>query len=162
MPLRLLRFGRATFVCVAACLGFTGLQARDHEVRVRLLNGKTGEPFPNIDVDLWLSYTPPGPRGLSNDILVGRTGADGVATFRISEPLPKELSWSVIGGERRLRSCTVHGSAEPPEEVLQHGVVDENLCDKKGKLKGKIVAKPGEWVGFAVPLRWWRLLIPFT
>ncbi len=157
MQLRLLRFRSAAFVCLTLSLGMSGLRARDYEVSLRLLNGRTGEPIPNVRVDVYLIYEPPGPRGLGTE-LVGpvKTSANGVAKFRISEPLPKALS---LGGDHGLLPCSA-GRIPTTEEVLKHGVVEENLCDKKGKLKGKIVAKPGEVVGFAVPPSWWRRLIP--
>jgi len=154
--LRLLRFRASTFLGVALCLGFSGLQARDYEVKLRLLNGKTGQPIANREVHLWLIYQPPGPRGLETELMRGRTSADGVANFWISEPLPKDFAF---GGDSDLLTCS-SGPPIPADKLLQHGVVAKNLCDKKGKLKGKIVAKPGEAVAFAVPKSWWRRLIP--
>lgn len=158
--MRFLRFGPAAFVCLAVCSACSALQARDYEVSVRLLNGKTGQPIPNAMVGLSLIYEPPGPRGPATELMgPKKTSADGVATFRISDPLPKALAGGYLGGFRDLFAC----SNDPPpatEEVLQHGSVEKNLCDKKGKLKGKIVAKPGEMVVFGVPPSWWERLIP--
>jgi hypothetical protein len=158
MPLRLACWGSAAIMCLAVWLDWPGLHAREYEVSERVLNGKTGHPIPDIRVELTLIYEHPGPRGSTTEIMVGKTSRDGVATFRISDPLPKRLA--IGGGDAQdLLPCS-HTGALLTCEVLNHGVVAKNLCDKKGRLKGKFVARPGEVIDFVIPASWWRRLIP--
>ncbi len=155
-PIRL-----AATLCVVVCCGLGTLQAREYEVSCRLLNGKTGKPIPNALAMLSLVFDPPGPRGLGTEF-VGwqKTNAEGVAKFTISDPLPRRLAIGFGGDPHDLLSCSQGPPPLPTSEVLESGFVTKNLCDKKGRLKDKVEAKPGEVVGFAEPPSWWRRLIP--
>ncbi len=148
-------FAYALRLCLALCLVAAAVQAGDYEVKLRLVNGKTGGPIPDWEVVLRLRHDPPLNGEPPITLMRAKTSADGVAEFRLSEPLPKTLAF----GAWDLIACS-HGPPHPTNDVLEHGVVAENLCDKKGRLKGKIVAKPGEVVIFAAPYPWWRRLIP--
>ena len=104
MPLKLTCSGLAALVCLSVCLAASSLQARDYEVSLRLLNGKTGQPIPNIRVELSLIYESPGPRGVGTELMGSvKTSADGVAKFRISDPLPKALA---LGGDHSLAAIS--------------------------------------------------------
>jgi len=146
-------------LCLALSFPAGSVQARDYQIKLRLLDGRTGAPIPNKEVTLALGYDPPSPRGKTQEIARATTAADGVATFALSDPLPGNLGLRIYD----LRDCVSASTFNLPimaEEVIRQGVVLENTCDKSAKLKGKIVAKPGELVIFMEPISWWRRLIP--
>jgi len=152
-------FGYAHRLCLALCLLASGVQARDYELKVHVLNGRTGEPFANRQVTLIPGYEPGVRRGLPQGIVSATTSSDGIASFAFSDPVPGKFGLTVID----LRECLSASAYRLPiqtEEVLRNGVVEENTCDKRGRLKGKVVAKPGELVVFMEPISWWRRLIP--
>ncbi len=148
------------FLCLVLCLLAPRGDAADFEVEVRVINGRTGEPLGNRDVRLWLIYEPPGPRGLRTEIMHARTSAEGQARFELPEPLPKELGVGLFDIPERLFSCAGQRPPLTTEEVLRKGVVEQNKCDKKGKLKGRFAAKPGKVVVFVAAYKWWQRIIP--
>ena len=78
---------------------------------------------------------------------VSATDEHGVATFYIPEPLPPSVSIKVGG----CWTMCSDGSGKTGD-ILQLGKVDNNRCDKKGRLRGKFTAQPGELTVFARPI----------
>jgi hypothetical protein len=119
------------------------------DIRIRLVNGQTGEPINRPQpVVLYLGRNHSG-------FLDGTTDMDGVAVFRLPDPL---ADWITAGEDSQtLYHCSPYRkSVFSTAEIARAGGVAPNTCDPKGKLKGKVEAKPGEVVIFARPLRWWE------
>jgi hypothetical protein len=78
------------------------------------------------------------------------TDAEGKATIHLEDPLPAVLS--VLTGP--AKACTKagwgHQGTFETQRVVKEGIVTQDeLCDPKGKLKGRYPAKPGEVVIFS-------------
>jgi hypothetical protein len=85
------------------------------------------------------------------------TDGAGKAIFHIQGPPPPVLKMSA----GPIKTCTREnwgrqdGGFET-QEILQQGIVTQDeVCDRKGKLKGKFLPKPGELVIFAKPYTEW-------
>jgi len=146
------RFQRARFAnVIVAALGvamlFPSCSAED--IRVRLVNGQTGEPVRGPQpVVLYLGRN-------HSAFLDGTTDIDGVAVFHLPDPLAE---WITAGQDSQiLYHCSPYQkNTFKTAEILSRGVIALNVCDSKGKLKGKVDAKPGDLVIFARPLHWWE------
>lgn len=139
---------RALLFCLLAA---TSCVARD--IKLRLLNGKTGAPIAEKQVELSFADKYPPQGSWSGPSLKAKTGRDGVATFRVPDKLPKVLFFNVPLSKVACSSPTFCTDA-----VLESGVVAKNTCDPKGRLKGKVSAGPGEAVIFERPYKFWERL----
>lgn len=119
------------------------------DIRIRLVNGQTGELIKGRQpVALYLGRDHSG-------FVTETTNTDGVAVFRLPDPL---VEWVTAGEDSQtLYHCSPYQkNTFATAEILHRGAVALNNCDPKGKLRGKIEAKPGEVVIFARPLHWWE------
>jgi len=119
------------------------------DIRIRLVNGQTGEPMKGPQpIVLYLGRD-------ERTVLHETTDGDGVAVFHMPGPI---VDWVNLGeASYTLYHCSPYRkNTFKTREILQRGVIVLNVCDAKGKLKGKVEAKPGEVVIFAKPLRWWE------
>lgn len=96
-----------SLLVVALSCGFSFAQDDLHEVKVHVLDYRTGHPVKGWEVGL-LSLT-------------AKTEKDGVALFRIAGPLPPILSVNPEAGGWSEWSCTDFQSLQTTE-VLQSGV----------------------------------------
>jgi len=119
------------------------------DVTIRLINAKNGQPLEGQVIVLHLGDA----SRASTPRVETTTSSDGTATFHLPEPLPEEVFLDTENG--KIRACYSWG-AFSTREVIKHGVVAENKCDPKGKLKGKFTAKPGEVIVFVRSLKWWE------
>ena len=111
------------------------------EVTVRVINNGSGRPERHAPVWLYVGN----PRSIGHiPRLEQRTDSDGTVVFHLQPPLPGELFGGSEGGF--VRSCS-HGLFRT-EQVLREGVVADNVCDRKGRWKGKFIARPGEIIVF--------------
>jgi len=123
------------------------------EIRVRLINAVSGKPFAGRDQQLFGTNTRSGLPG--KDILFHlqtKTGADGVARFFISPPLPYRL----LPTSAQTGGCAWHGAPEIiTEELLKSGYVGPNECAHKNQPFHwqDIKAEPGEIILFVVEPR---------
>jgi hypothetical protein len=125
-----------------------------HEIKVLLLHGKSGKPLPGKEIVLYGYGKAPSEGGQLLIELRAQTGSDGMAVFRLKDPLPRVLlidSWQVKG------ACEL--ALFDTQEVLSSGVVNEDKCLPRGKLKGKISPEPGRVVIFGLPHTWWDGLL---
>lgn len=120
------------------------------DVTIRLINVKDGRPLEAQVIVLSLGNA----RLASTPEVEATTSSDGTAVFRLPDPIPKEVFLDTENG--KIRACYSWG-AFSTQEIIEHGIVAENKCDPKGKLKGKFTAKPGEVIVFVRFLRWWEL-----
>ncbi len=115
---------------------------------IRLINAEDGRPLQGQLIvfslgDAKLASTPR---------VRATTSSDGTVVVHLPEMIPEQVSIDVGNGK-------LHGCGWPffsTREVIEHGVVAENKCDPKGKLKGKFTAKPGEVIVFVRFLKWWE------
>jgi hypothetical protein len=141
------------FAVAAAGLGLGWAQAVS-EVRVRVLDYRTGRPVQRRTVQLLL---PVSPGQIRNDSvrMLAKTGGDGVAVFHLSEPLPPIL-WIVPEYSMGDYSCTKRQEFET-SEVLREGVVgdvaDFPLCEHH--ISSSVTAGPGEVVVYTRRLNAW-------
>jgi hypothetical protein len=83
------------------------------------------------------------------------TGQDGVAVFHLQPPVAEWINVREVS--ERIWNCQVAAkNTFATADVLANGARALNICDKKGKVTGKITAQPGEVVLFARPLRFWE------
>jgi hypothetical protein len=119
---------------------------------VRVMNAKTGRPFGNTAVYLFLNKDYPRVAPNEPPPLRATTGPDGVAVFELGSPLPEEVFFAVPGGDRlcsRFRYST--------EQVLEKGVVGENACEAHDKVRNRFSARPGELILFVSPYSLWEI-----
>jgi hypothetical protein len=129
-------------------LSMTPLIGQDVTVTVRLVNGKSGKPITDENLNVWVNDAKDSQlfRPDRDGILTLRVGSDDVLSFASNvevtcHPYRKD--------EHSLRRYQV-------SEILAHGVADENSCSKKIRVE----ARPGEFVFYERPrtlLEWWRL-----
>jgi hypothetical protein len=125
------------------------------EIRVRLLNGRSGKPYAGRSVQLFGDKAKTGLLKSYNILfhLQTKTGPDGVAHFQIGPPLPYRLSLALAqnGG------CAWRGA--PPiitEEVLRSGFVGPNLCASENQSFHwqEVKPEPGEIILFVTEPPW--------
>jgi hypothetical protein len=95
------------------------------ELHVRLINSNNGQPMAGLPIDLYLGRD-------DRSYLEQTTGSDGVAIFKLPSPV---VDWINV---RDISQTIWHCSPYPKttfrtSEILEHGVVALNTCDKKGK-----------------------------
>ena len=141
----LVLIGLASSLCWAQALA---------EVRVRVLDYKTGRPVQRRTVGLLL---PDNEGEIRNDsvTMLERTGRDGVAVFRLSQPLPPNL-WIIPAYTMADWSCTKRQKFETAE-VLEHGAVGDLtafwLCEHH--TSSSATAQPREVVVYTRCLNPW-------
>jgi hypothetical protein len=134
--------------------------AKGAEITVRIVNGKTGRPMANLTIMLTAFRGLKGPlAGSVNDVLgnwQAVTGPDGRVFFPAPDPRAVEMEIGVWGYLKGCSATTGELGGLKPQEVLSKGFMErDELCDKKGKLKGKFSPTPGEVIVFAVRGTWW-------
>jgi len=132
-------------------------ELRAADITIRFIDGKTGAPFVVGRFQLWgCKGLEPPKRGSVEDcpkewLWLATTDAEGKATFHLEDPLPPVL-W-VIPGALQTKGCTKAGGGHQGDletrQILGEGIVaQDEICDPKGKLKGKFPPKPGEVIVF--------------
>jgi hypothetical protein len=150
-----MRLMRGTLV---RCLTFLALavlaatRCPGQDITVRAIDGRSLKPFSQKPVELDAQDFQLYPQDNSKLIATGTTGADGTVVFHLQPPLPKMLFVSV-GEFGKTLPCSLVGFAT--EEVLRSGIVFDNRCHPKGKLKGQFTATPREVIVFATKLTFW-------
>lgn len=158
-PVRYLGFAAITLMILTPPLH--DLRAAD--ITIRFIDGKTGTPFVVGHFQLWgCKGLEPPKRGSVEDcpkewLWQASTDAEGKATFHLKDPLPPVL-W-VIPGALQTKGCTKAGGHKgnlETQQILREGIVTpDEMCDPKGKLKGKYAPKPGEVVIFCKRFTEW-------
>ncbi|MGH9540338.1 MAG: hypothetical protein ACRD2H_00465 [Terriglobales bacterium] len=156
-------FAVAALVAVALAQG--GLVGTGPEIRVHLLEAKTGKPIAHAQVMvLTLGQWVPPPRKLLD--LMGWTDRDGVAVFRLPDPPPRRLWVGPVDALPAWMACTPASFCT--SDILGNGVAGANLCwpglHKHGGPPPVVVARPGDvyiyahhntgllfWLGAYVP-----------
>ena len=142
LTLFLYRFLLAAFVCLPARAGVT------EDITIRLINSKDGHPVQGQLIVIFL-----GDAKLSSTPRVrATTSSEGIAVVHLPEMIPKQVSLDVGNGQ--LKGCAWPFFST--EEVMKHGVVAENECDSREKLRKMFTAKPGEVIVFVRFLKWWE------
>lgn len=153
-----------------------GGHVRGREIRIKVLDGRTGNPVAGACVNVALGLNASSP---ADSIKMLATGIEGVAVVRlaetageISEPgrtsncrgggtAPTEMvaqsGATIIIAPANYADCRPHNSNQatilysyPVKRVLDEGIVLENSCGKV-----TISPKPGELILFVRPMRWW-------
>jgi hypothetical protein len=142
-----LRFLRClSFLFVLAALSPGVASAGD--VTIRLINAKDGRRLGGQLIVVFLGDA----RLASTPEVRVVTSSDGTAVVHLPATIPEQVAVDV--GNGKLHGCG--WSLFSTVEVINHGVVAENKCDSKRKLKRKFTAKPGEVVVFVRFLKWWE------
>ena len=153
------------YAAMIVAISTTGLPQATVEFRVRILDSKTHHPLKSRRVQI----TPMDGKSYSDAPLqVGRTQSDGVAIFRVKEPVPLFIGILDLNGY----GCT-EGEVFPTRDIIQSGVVAPSwipIGKQDPKLKkvdqwcmpdpnaAQPQARPGEIIFFVHPLNlWWRL-----
>ena len=121
---------------------------RGTDISVRVINGENGAPMDKQLIWLFLG------RDASAPLLKGTTGADGRVLFHLPDP-PTERFFAFDAGNTRGGCSDINFITS---EVLRHGVVQTNNCDRKHKIREPVAAKTGEAVVFQRHVRWWELI----
>lgn len=122
-------------------------QALATEISVRLVNAKTGKPFPKVRVamSMWNGNfdikRPPLPH---KDIVDATTDSNGRVVFRLPQPTPEHLGFDV-GSPLDFAGCWTlpDFSIEAVERLGLVAGYNESKC---GESKARVSAKPGEIV----------------
>jgi hypothetical protein len=146
-------------ICAGFCTAVVFSQGQTaptaSEIRVLLLDYKTGQPLQGRKVWLTLFDTDEQYRNRTIVAMEGKTGTDGTAVFRFSSgPLPKML---VVSAEDF--ACTEPGPMRfGTEAIVRHGVVgnlvDVPLC--KPHTPAFPNPRPGELVFYVHRLNLWQ------
>jgi len=141
--------GPSRFLLFLVVLATTFVQVGSAQnITIRLINVKDGRPMKAQLLVLSLGDA----KLASTPRVTVTTSPDGTAVVHLPEKIPEQVS--VVVGNGKLHGCGWPFFAS--REVIEHGVVAENKCDPKGKLKGKFTAKPGEVIVFVRFLTWWE------
>jgi hypothetical protein len=141
------------FVATLMAGGLLGSDSQPVEVTVRAIDGKTGHPLVGYRIQLdWVDGIYPNP-GL-HPLAEAKTGPDGTVIFHLDDPPPETL-FIEIGHPGATVGCTRLRRGLSTDEVLRSGVVGDNICDPRHKIKQKFSAKPGEVVIFARKKGFW-------
>ncbi|MHB1960480.1 MAG: hypothetical protein ACYCO5_15820 [Acidobacteriaceae bacterium] len=139
-------FHPGTLIAFMALISFWTplLRGQGAVVTVRLVNGKSGKPVTDENLNVWIDN--------STDSQLFRPDRDGV--IKLSVPSNGALSFAsniqvtchpYSKDEHLLRKYQV-------SEILEHGIADQNLCSTKIHAK----AHPGEFVFFERPRTFWE------
>ena len=126
----------------------TPLNGQEVAVSVRLVNGENGKPITDENLNVWIND--------AKDSQFFRPDRDGVIKLRVANNDVLSFASNIqvtchpySSDEHSLRKYRVN-------EILAHGISDENLCSKKIRVE----ARAGEFVFYERPrtfLEWWRL-----
>ena len=128
------------------------------DIKVRLLNGKTGAPMPDQPVVAWINLGMSAPKSTQH-MFEAHTDSGGVATVHLPEDQAIQTITAAEAAYYGLIPCVRRDWEENKflyQEVLTSGAVGVNTCDPKGPLKRTITASPGEIVVFARKPNWWE------
>jgi hypothetical protein len=139
----------ALLCCVAARAFWpTPVNGQDATVTVRLINGRSGKPVIDENLNVWINSA------TSSQLF--RPNADGAINLQVASGDVLSFASNVqitchpySKDEHSLRKYAVG-------EILAHGISDENFCSKRIRVE----AKPGEFVFYERPrtfLEWLRL-----
>ena len=141
------RLSRSLLILVAL-VGVSAGVGLAEDITIRLINVKDGRPLGGQFIVVFLGNA----RLPSTPKVEVTTSSEGTAIVHLPEAIPEQVS--VVVGNGKL-----HGCGWPffsTRELIERGVVAENKCDRKGTLKGKFAAKPGEVIMFVRFLKWWE------
>jgi hypothetical protein len=118
-----------------------------HVFRVRLIDGRNGQPIANGHVKLWYDE----PTGSGYEFVTGQRGI-GLMPAPVGEPL------RVLVSSVDYNDCRRTARYEPPQgynmaEIARSGMATENTC-------GSVTVRPepGELILFVRPTRWYENL----
>ena len=137
------------FVRAAAGLALFFSSGNAADITVRVINGETGAPVPAYPI--WLFWG----KDATTRSTDGVTGQDGRLVFHVPEPEPEHFFAYPAAANVRSGCSDINFQTE---EVLRRGVVEQNNCDRKHRIKEPIVAKPGDAVIFVRHIHWWEYL----
>ncbi len=157
------RNANGSYLCAcsaAIVLVILGLSVRDlraEDITIRFMDGKTDKPLNIGRFAIWgCNGLQPPKKGTVEDCpdewhWAASTDTDGRATFHLRDPVPPIL-W-VLPYPLQTKACTKadwgHQGEFETQKILREGIVTQDeLCDRKGKLKGEYLPKPGEVVIF--------------
>ncbi len=112
----------------------------EHGLSLRIVDAKTGKPIKRVSasVVMWNES------GQIEVLSHGKTDAEGVILFHLSDPLPERVGFDFSPNE--LKYCS--DLAFPTAEILNVGLVAQNKCQtEKGQFRPKL--KAGEITLFA-------------
>jgi hypothetical protein len=148
----------ANVVIIACAMGaptllpLTAKDERPVEIRVRLINARTGKPIPGKPVRIDSAD----PSGLWRGYLEEKTGRDGVAIFRLTPPLPRKVD-IFLGMGGYWAGCS-RGDYSV-EEILKKGAIWEvEHCLNLPRIQDRFNPRPGEVFYFAVHETLWEHL----
>ena len=142
----MLRILTSLTVMIVSGLSFSQVSS---EVQVRVLDYRTGQPAKHWKVGILAG----------NDWLKAETATDGLASFRISGPLPQTLSVDPEAGSWSEWGCSDKGIFQT-SEVLQRGAVTGFLQDPlcQHHTLSTAIGHPGEIVIYIRHLNPWLTL----
>jgi hypothetical protein len=120
--------------------------ATGQDIKVRLVNAKSGKPLSKVTVSMqaWIGtfdIHKPDPKQIVVEA-TATTNGEGVAVFHITQPAPEHIGF-LLQPPMDFYGCW--GQIFSPEIVLRGGVADYNQS-KCGRLRKPISAEPGDVV----------------
>jgi len=154
------RFQLLPVLCILALATSSSAQT----IAIRLVNGDTGKPFTNQNVNVTFWWEDPASPNKDKrteigsqsgiDVYIDKTGI-GHIEIPSKATLLAVREGSKIGKEPdRIAYADCNGqmpSLIPIADVLEHGFIPGNSCNKNLKVK----VSPGEVVYLGKPIPWW-------
>jgi len=137
---------KAVAYCLLLAFWCPVLPAENVTITIRLVNGKNGKPITNENLNVFF-----GDSGLAATC---QPDKNGMSWFTVDSNAILDFD-SNIGVTCHSYALNVQQRHYRVSEILDHGISDENICNKKIRVE----ARAGEFVYYERPrtfLEWWR------
>jgi hypothetical protein len=144
------------FVCSLLALALLAspsanlLGGTEHLLSMRILDAESGKPIEGVWAVLEILHDMHGAR----DVLNVKTDSEGIAIFRLPDPIPERVGLTSTPDELLLCSDVQF----PTVEIFKTGVVSRGRC-KGAAFKYSAAPKPGELVIFGKRVSLWQRIL---
>ena len=121
--------------------------AAPHAIHIRILDGKTGAPVPNLELSIYTGRGGGKPLPITNDGDAYKLDASGLATLQFGEMTSRTPE------QTHFTACQTAVPFFEVQEIETKGIASQNNCSKKPLA---ISAAPGELILFVRKTPWWN------
>jgi hypothetical protein len=125
-------------------------ETNSHDVSIKLVSATDGRPQTGIHFALSIADPRLKTRGLVN----AKTNSQGVAVFRIPDPLPERVSLVFAPDEFMLCSEVEFST----DQILRSGAIGTNTCGN-ATISASMRPKPGELALFGKSVTLWQRIL---